>query len=377
MSDSFEEEVASLEALGLTHVGVVYALGSARAKTGLHLRVLAKVFKDLPVAECTDELLIQVCSVIRTGKVGEAKKLIAGFLQQLPSEESGRYTQVSVDPEAVKTSSEELAVYRPQDYIPVVSLYDDAAECPAPAVNYEEIKSEEVLAGLLEATVVTEFSNLLGPDNSDVTCYICSLPISEDDLLPLDSCGHLLHSACILEYIKSQVSSMSFPVNCPLPDCHVEISPLDLKERLDSESLLAYEQGSFNHYVQLGSSDLLSCPTQGCSYVFSWTGEGPEFECPMCAKSYCLSCKTFWHKNLTCVEYHRQLAAQQLAPAKDFKQCAVCSSLVGKAKGRNQIICTCGYSFCYKCGEASSACCCRKAKKSLFGQLSSIFKRHV
>jgi hypothetical protein len=373
-SIAFEDEVACLKELGLTHTGVVYALGCARTITGLQLRVLAKVLKDLPVAEYTDEQLMHVSSVISTGKVGEAKQLITGLLLQLPSEESGRYSHNSVDLKAVKTSSRQHEVYQPQDYIPAVSLYEDAVNSPSAAVNYEEIKSEDALAGLLDATVVTEFSNLLGPDDSDITCYICTLPISEDDLLPLDSCGHLLHSACTLEYIKSQVRSMSFPVNCPLPDCHVEIGPLDLKERLDSESLMAYEQGSFTHYVQLGSSDLLSCPTQGCGYVFSWTGEGPEFECPMCTKDYCLTCKTFWHKKMTCAQYHSQLAAQQLAPSNHFKQCAVCSSMVGKAKGSTQLICTCGYSFCFNCGEASSACCCRKAKKSFFGGLSSAFK---
>jgi hypothetical protein len=314
--ESFTDEVKALREVGLAHHGLIYALGIARALTNLKVSVILKVLKDLPSTDCSDAQLMQLSEVLSRGRIGEAKALIASFKRASSGELEGyrRSTQYDMLKDSIGKNAAFNEVFevngkafaRNPNTGEVLSaeeaslLLRKSQDAIAKVEAEERPGSDEFLAKRLQATVAVETSNLLGPDNCELVCDMCRLPIPEDDLLPLDSCGHLLHSACIFAHIMEQVQALTFPVTCPVPNCRVEISTLDLKERLSAEDLSLYEQNSFRYYVQQHTGDLQSCPAPDCDFVFSWSGEAPEFECPLCNKSYCLNCRAEWHPHLTC-----------------------------------------------------------------------------
>lgn len=381
-STTFSSEVEMLREQGLTHVGVVYALGYARAITNLKLSVLLKVLKDLPKAANSDEQLIRVSSVLSTGNLAEAKALIAGFMKQLQSPDSSL---------SFSSLGEPLG-----NEIPIAGNSNPSKREPCSAdlsggsqsevhkpshILREEHKglSDDIIAQMLDAKQVSECNPLLGDNDQELLCFICRQPISEEDLLPLDACGHILHSHCIAQHIMSQVKALHFPVTCPLSDCETEISHIDLKELLNAEAYIAYEEASFKSYLSGGDNEIVSCQTPGCSFVFSWTGEGPEFQCPFCKNSYCITCKTPWHNYLTCEQHQRQLSQEAeneiFSRNMRYKQCAVCLRWLEKQLGSNLMECACGNKFCFKCNDPWKNCICQKAdRRSFFGNVSSMFK---
>lgn len=394
----FANEVELLKGHGLTHKGLIYAIGMARVTTGLKLSVLMKVLKDLREAEYTDEQLIHLSAVLSKGKIGEAKAVIASYragtgeavdglrrstqldlLRQFIEKNTSFTEVVEVDGKAFARNPNTGEVLSAEHAALMLQQGQEAIS----KVEAERPASNELLASRLQATVVVEYSNLLGPDNSEIECDICRQPIPEDDLLPLDDCGHLLHAACINEHIMAQVMSMTFPVTCPLSNCRMEISSLDLQERLSADDLALYEQNSFTYYVQQHTGDLMNCPTPKCSFVFAWSGDGPEFQCPLCHKQYCLTCRVDWHSGLTCEQFNLRATAPQLdsthsslANKKRFKQCLYCLHLVERPMKGTLMECKCGHKFCFKCGEVPGFCECRKPKKtgSFLDDVSSFFK---
>jgi hypothetical protein len=398
-SESYEGEVNALKELGLTHTGLIYSLGIARAATNLKLAVLLRVLKDLPPGT-TDDQLTQLGAVLSRGKVGEAKALIASFKRGSSEGVSLRVsTQHGMLQEFIAKHTAFTEVFEVNGRLfarnphtgEVLSadqanlLLKQSQEAIAKVEAEKPGGTEDVLASRLQATMVVEYSNLLGPDNTELICDKCALPIPEDDLLPLDACGHLLHTACILQHIMTQVQAMIFPVTCPLSNCRLEISALDLQERLSADDLALYEQNSFRHFVQEHTGDLQSCPSPDCSYVFSWIGDGSEFECPLCCRSYCLTCKTDWHTDLTCQQFKLrsdpaqvELAFESLERNKHCKQCSHCHFWVEKSDHSNILDCRCGRKFCFKCGEeAAEACRCRRRRDqgNFMSSVSSFFKK--
>lgn len=382
--DLFASEVKLLHEYGMTHTGLIYAIGSARAITNLKLSVLLKVLKDLREADLTDEQLMQLSAVLSRGKIGEAKALVSSFKVESPEKfaELRKSTQFDILKDCLEKNAAFTEVIEVKGKVlarnpntgEVVSpshaarVMRQSQEAIAKAESEKRPGSDDFLASRLQATVVVEYSNLLGPDDSEITCDVCKQPIPEDDLLPLDACGHLMHATCILNHILTQIN---FPLTCPYSNCLVEISTLDLVERLSPEDMSLYEQNSFNHYVQHHTGDMQSCPTPNCSFVFEWSGDGPEFNCPLCSKSYCLICRAGWHSGLTCEQFrlrsetsHIDLAYESLAHNKRFKQCVYCLNWVEKELGTNVLNCRCGNTFCFKCGEEQGVCNCKKRPKT-------------
>jgi hypothetical protein len=77
--------------------------------------------------------------------------------------------------------------------------------------------------------------------------------------------------------------------------------------------------------------------------------------------------------------YQRQLREEckeeLLSRNKRFKKCPKCMQWAEKQLGSKLLHCQCGYEFCFKCGEASHECRCRRREEqqSFFGDASSFF----
>ncbi|KAL6070020.1 Nuclear export mediator factor [Balamuthia mandrillaris] len=198
-----------------------------------------------------------------------------------------------------------------------------------------------------------------------VECPVCMDDVECGDAHSLARCHHTYCKLCLQQYFMTKVSSKEFPILCPDPKCKTEVLPTDAKAVLDEDSLDKFERFSLSAMVEKNQDMYSCCPTPGCSYVFVWMkGDDPHFRCEKCRKHYCLSCKTEWHKELSCLQMRRSAEwallnmkadalFEELVTGRKYKQCPECRFWVGKSVGCNSMSCRCGTHFCYACGSSS------------------------
>ncbi len=136
------------------------------------------------------------------------------------------------------------------------------------------------------------------------SCMICLEEVEGKDLFLLDRCGHIFHPECIGHYLEVQVNERKFPVQCPQPECKMEISLLDLQQLMTPEVWGRFDKYAFKSLVETNMDDFSFCTTPDCQYVFIWNeGDSKDFRCPICTNRYCLGCKTNFHDGMTCEEW--------------------------------------------------------------------------
>ena len=313
------------------------------------------------------------------GKVSEASRMfrdltespvpVAPSVPRMPSEspyllaaqQSHTFTQaVEIGGRMFARNPYTGEITTPQDAEAMESSLRVLVEKEEEKKRVEEWEQSEELARKLQGDWEQEGLK----EEEETVCQICLSPISESDLLPLDSCGHLFHPPCIREHIELSITSSHFPVTCPYRGCSSEVSILDIKERLSEDMIEKFEEFSFKHFVGLNKSSLFCCPTPDCKYVFQYACE-EQFQCPVCSKHYCLRCQVEYHEGMTCEQYRKVNAHSQeddmfllMAQGSRFKQCPNCKFWVEKTEGCDHMVCRCQFEFCYACGGVYMACEC-------------------
>ncbi|CAI2367656.1 unnamed protein product [Moneuplotes crassus] len=197
-------------------------------------------------------------------------------------------------------------------------------------------------------------------------CPICFSKIEMKNLAFIE-CGHMYHIECLQMYIKTQVDVKSFPIKCPLKECHARIPDFDVKEICEKDLYQKYERFQFESFIDSNSQFYHHCPTPDCSYIFEWDAnkDPSKLSCPSCSKVHCLKCKVPWHEGWTCEKYSKIKEASpddqmfyKLANETKFQQCSQCKFWVQKKEGCDHITCRCGYEFCYICGGKHQECDC-------------------
>jgi len=201
------------------------------------------------------------------------------------------------------------------------------------------------------------------------TCIFCIEEFDEDEIVnPLLECNKHVHGKCFADYIENELNNNHFPIKCPLcsnKERH-EINYKTISDCLilnDKEkTVIKLENISLNRLSETNPDEISFCPTPGCQYICYYDANVYHLDCPLCKKSYCLKCKTEWHKNQTCQEYqefHNMTYDEKINQKKfdDYvkgnkcKQCPTCKRWIEKNKGCDHISCLCGTHFCYRCGE--------------------------
>ena len=238
----------------------------------------------------------------------------------------------------------------------------------------QNIKNNEPNKELLEANLLKlekKKSDLKSKSFENIekkidTCILCVEDFDENDFMnPLiTECNKYIHGTCFVNYIEEELNNNRFPIKCPLcvgNERH-EINYKTILDCLllnDKDNLAAkLENISLNHLAENNPEEITFCPTAGCKYMCSYDKNEFHLECPICKKSYCLQCKTEWHKNMTCQEYQRSVNKdendtkfEEYIKGNRLKQCPKCKRWVEKISGCNHIVCSCGTSFCYNCGN--------------------------
>ena len=205
------------------------------------------------------------------------------------------------------------------------------------------------------------------------TCIFCIEEFNEDEITnPLLECYNHIHGKCLANYVEHELNNNKFPIKCPLcPKEQIhDINYKTIHDCLilnDKDNLLQkLENMSLNRLSETNPDEVSFCPTPGCSYMCFYDINEYHLNCPLCKKSYCLKCKTEWHKDLTCQEYQdnkryeENMTEEDKLNEKKFKdyvkgnrckQCPKCKRWVEKKEGCDHISCPCGTHFCYRCGE--------------------------
>ena len=212
----------------------------------------------------------------------------------------------------------------------------------------------------------------LNSQNSDInkenikmdSCIFCTEDFEENGIInPQLDCKKYVHGKCFIDYITNELNNNHFPIRCPLclnDDKH-EINfkiILDCLLLNDKDDLaVKLENISLNHLAESNIDVVTFCPTPGCNYMCFYDKNEFHLNCPLCKRSYCLQCKTEWHKDKTCEEYQLEkkdkdndIKFEEYAKGSNFKQCPNCKRWVEKISGCNHITCPCGSHFCYSCG---------------------------
>lgn len=360
---AFKAELQLIEdSAGLLQLSDVYLAGVLKASTPHTLPNILKSLEVLRQSELHDEALDEVLLLFYQGKIKLAQQLYKqSQLNPKPALEMARPQLSSERPDTHESGLTKL------EDIQKIEVYRQEAKLKKQRARLirterERLESEQ-LAKQLQDQFDTEEHKVVVQD--DPNCAICLDPIMVEDFLPLETCGHLLHPACIHEYLTLQVNDRKFPILCPLPECKLEVSILDLQERLEPATYHKFEEFSFNNFVQTHAADVSCCPTPDCKYAFVWTGESPHFLCPICEKHYCLDCRCEFHDGISCEEHKKLTNVDELdkmferfVRGVNYKQCIQCRFWVEKVDGCDTMHCRCGFGFCYSCGEGVYDCSC-------------------
>jgi len=164
---------------------------------------------------------------------------------------------------------------------------------------------------------------------------------------------------CMTSYLRSKLDGATsdggnvFPVRCPECPRTVEWEVKDdVAEKVLGRDLLDV----WRHQKVLLSIPRFYCPNPSCSVPI----EVPEDttltqdRCPACRVSICRSCRSLWHKGLSCTDSKRNKLEDEvdkLANEKHWRRCSKCRVLVERTAGCPHMTCRCGNQFCHWCGS--------------------------
>ena len=216
-----------------------------------------------------------------------------------------------------------------------------------------------------------KIEHITGPKgaNKIIKCFICSENFNELDKhnYKLD-CKCIIHFKCFNNYIKNSIKSKDIPIVCP--KCKKELNSEIIYKALNSIGdkflIKDYETLCFDIYIKNYegvNSDMVyyCCPTPGCENKISCKNGETKLSCPHCHKDYCIKCYRSWHDDKKCEEYifknsknnNEELNKEfyDIYTNNKYRQCPKCKALMIKEEGTNKILCVCGCTFCYKCGQ--------------------------
>ncbi|WJX24531.1 RBR-type E3 ubiquitin transferase [Trifolium repens] len=190
-------------------------------------------------------------------------------------------------------------------------------------------------------------------------CEICYESKPLNDSFNIEGCTHFFCTKCTIKYIVSKLQENKVILNCPESGCSGVLNPQYCKPILPNNVLNWWEKALSESVVP--EKNKFYCPFYNCSaLLFSDDNHYgkviEECTCPHCKRSFCVKCKTPWHKEMSCEKFQRLKHSNDalmldLADRKKWKECPNCRHLIEKSQGCNHMKCRCSYMFCYQCGR--------------------------
>ncbi|KAG0251586.1 hypothetical protein BG011_007508 [Mortierella polycephala] len=183
--------------------------------------------------------------------------------------------------------------------------------------------------------------------------------VSSRDIGIVMSCDHGLCLSCLQSFLTNatQTPQARFPTLCPQPGCRTPIPTESAELVLDPETLEIW----YRKLAEIHVANKVCCPRPECRSIIDLDDrDGTAVTCPECLTSFCASCAVPFHRGMTCEQYQtlslggeseEDRAMLQLVQDRRWRHCPSCRFVIEKQHGCNHMVCHCGQSFCYKCGQ--------------------------
>ncbi|KIW22970.1 uncharacterized protein PV07_11210 [Cladophialophora immunda] len=172
-------------------------------------------------------------------------------------------------------------------------------------------------------------------------------------------CGHCYCRTCLNQLVSAGTANrISWPPKC----CYAQL-PMDIgsiQQHLDEAVWSRY----LSVHEEYSAPNPVYCSNKFCSRYIpsSQTGNKEKFLlCSNCGAETCVECKQGRADHVGAegdpcksLEDLMDVRDRTLARSKQWKQCPSCKNLVERIDGCDQIHCSCGGRFCYKCGANTS-----------------------
>lgn len=185
--------------------------------------------------------------------------------------------------------------------------------------------------------------------NSNCLCGICFDHKKETEMFRGSKCNHPFCADCISKHVAAQIQQNALKVNCPKPNCGVELEPEYLNPILPEEVIVRLESARCESLI--AGLPKTYCPFKDCSVLL--VDDGGEVvttaECPSCHRLFCAQCLVPWHAGLNCKEYltpadrkvEKDLDRKFLDLAKNnmWQRCPKCNFYVQRTSGCEHMAC--------------------------------------
>lgn len=199
-----------------------------------------------------------------------------------------------------------------------------------------------------------------------ITCRLCLLECSLQDMYELEDCKCLYCEKCVKMYLNVLITEGNvLYITCPDAMCRKtgQIQPGEIESLVEPHMYERYKRLKYQKEIDLDPNRTF-CPESGCEticHVCSTSSE--EFsskprpvDCPTCGLQFCSICKAKWHDTQTCDEamFHRRHEDMGIPYTNtedaSIKRCPVCHVPIERNDGCAQMMCKrCKHVFCWYC----------------------------
>ncbi|KAG9327159.1 hypothetical protein KVV02_000875 [Mortierella alpina] len=232
------------------------------------------------------------------------------------------------------------------------------------ALSSNSNSSENVHAGPTSGEASTSSVPVASPPinpsrASMATLHTATPSVSSRDIGIVMPCDHGLCLSCLQSFLTNAATQNQarFPTLCPQPGCRTPIPTESAELVLDPDTLEIWYRKLAEIYV----ANKVCCPRPECRSIIDLDDrDGTAVTCPECKSSFCAACAVPFHRGLSCEQYQTQSqggeseedrAMLQLVRDRHWRHCPSCRFVIEKQQGCNHMVCHCGQSFCYKCGQ--------------------------
>ncbi|KAI9485628.1 MAG: hypothetical protein EXX96DRAFT_625305 [Benjaminiella poitrasii] len=220
------------------------------------------------------------------------------------------------------------------------------------------------------------------PKRKRFDCIICMVSFLTTTPFSTGKCDHVICHTCICDYLQSVLKDGRYTsyerIQCPSPYCthsfHTSkilsscLSPDEVNQWWDDAISKSFIRNKVN------------CPFKNCGAIFDadiqYTRTCTFTECYECRRGFCIACQSSWHPGVIKKVFDDESLKKTLKQAEinEWTRCPKCGHLIEKVDGCTSLRCTCGTTFCYRCGGESRNHSCPNRCERFTSERLKIFR---
>ncbi|XP_046574025.1 uncharacterized protein LOC124282097 [Haliotis rubra] len=199
------------------------------------------------------------------------------------------------------------------------------------------------------------------PDCCSVCYDVIDMSSRDTRGMALTECGHWFCHTCWKGHVKASLESGSVHTTCPEFGCKSRLDVGTLASLMSMSQMKLYMSRLDD--MEISTSESKSwCPRPGCSRIVSLLEGGADTGCAQCGcgATFCVQCRGHPHWPAECSNMARyvtdlkhfgddKMLSWSPGPQVKGKRCPKCKHFIQKNGGCPNMVCTCGFSFCWQC----------------------------